>query len=85
MVEAGVTAGLILEKVFLLKTLKTLPDRLNYLLEEEKEQLLSGVRTPEIHRIGLKSMETWSSLETPPGIIGWFYVILFDSEMISGC
>ncbi len=72
MVEEAFISGLKLEKLYLLRSLKTLPDGLVHLLEEEKEQLLSGVknRSPEIHRVGLKSMETWSSVTTPPGIIG---------------
>ena len=60
MIEEALLAGLKLEKLFLLKSLKEVPAKINTLMNDNVE----------IHKLGQKHMQVWSSVTTPPGVIG---------------
>jgi len=60
MIEEALLAGLKLEKLFLLKSLKEVPAKINSLMNDNVE----------IYKLGQKHMQVWSSLTTPPGAIG---------------
>ncbi len=60
MIEEALLAGLKLEKLFLLKSFQEVPEKINTLMNDNVE----------IHKLGQKHMQLWSSLTTPPGVIG---------------
>lgn len=78
-VDDAISFGLKLKTLFLLKSIIALPENIAKVIaeNEESQQANSSVARkypsspkPEIHKIGLKTLQEWSSLKTPPGIIG---------------
>ncbi|ODM90877.1 rRNA methyltransferase 3, mitochondrial [Orchesella cincta] len=75
LVEEGLRFGLKLRILFLLKSLKVIPDCLKEFVEREKNESSSFGNyddKKEVIRVKLSTLETWSSVKTPPGIIGIF-------------
>jgi len=77
LVEEGLKYGLKLRLLFLLKSLKVLPDvvqeivnKYQNLTEDSYVQTLDKTDGSEVIRVKLSTLELWSTLKTPPGIIG---------------
>lgn len=60
LIEDALLTNLQMEKLFILKSIEEVPEKIKVLMSEDVE----------IHRLGQKHMQLWSSVTTPPGIIG---------------
>ncbi|CAL8081733.1 unnamed protein product [Orchesella dallaii] len=79
LVEEALKYGLRLKTLFLLKSLKEFPERIKAIVDKQQNLEAdspsyesTSIREPEIIRIKQSTMELWSSVKTPPGIIGIF-------------
>jgi hypothetical protein len=75
LVEEALKCGLKLQTLFLTRSLKEIPPTLQSIIVDH-EQIQGSSQSSrrdsgvEIHRVSAKLMQTWSSVTTPPGIIG---------------
>jgi len=60
LIEDALLANFKMGKLFMLKSSKEVPEQIKGLMTEDVE----------IHRLGQKHMQVWSSVTTPPGVIG---------------
>lgn len=70
LVEDAVKTGLKMEKLFVLKSMKELPPGVAEIVESQSQKGGNGEKGLEVHKVGLKAMELWSQVTTPPGIVG---------------
>ena len=61
LVEEAFKANLKVHKLFLQKSIKEVPERLKNFVEEYKAS---------VHHVTQTAIKNWSSLTTPPGIVG---------------
>lgn len=73
-VDDAISFGLNLKFLFILKSLKSYPDNIQRVVENgSKQDAYSYDSKPtqtEIHQVSLQALQEWSSLQTPPGIVG---------------